>query len=749
MYQSLPGIRAWIFQNGTGSEFLFPKILWKVAMFLKFPTSPDVSQLLHDILGYGSYQTLGNLSVALNGVNEYTNYTRRLDLDTGVHTSSWNSKNVSFQTSVFCSYPALSCVYTVTSNAALPIVHVSMANNLMNSDLINVTCGEGYTRLAGVTQASIGLRFDSIARVSGRFNTTCLPATGSLMIAPAPSQTTVSIVFSAESDYEETRGNANSNYSFRGLDPGPIVEARTTAAASQSYEDLLRLHIADYSSLKALFILDLPDSANSSAVETAELVARYTANPTDPFLESLMFEYSQHLLISSSREGSLPANLQGRWTEQLEPAWSGDYHANINLQMSYWGAQQTGMGELSRPLFEYMANTWAPRGSETAQLLYNGSGWVAHDEMNIFGYTGMKDEAQWADCECRTLGMLSILISLTSISQDPASAAWIMQEVFDHYDYTGNLTWLSEIGYPLLKGIASFWLSQLQEDLFYNDGTLVVNPCNSPEQGPTTFGCTHYQQLLHQVFEATLATAPLVSDPDSAFVDAVSDKMSRLDTGIHIDPDSDTGVLKEWKVPDRYLYNIYPQHRHISHLVGWFPGYSISSFSGGYVNATLQNAVRASLIARGNGTDADGDGGDYGWPKVWRGACWARLNDSSRAYEELQLTIANNVAPNLLSMYAGKNAPFQIDMNFGWAGNVLSMLVVDLPMALSNRKQSRTVVLGPAIPVAWGNGSVKGLRVRGGMVVDFQWDECGIVTQKTVVSGDQDVLFVNVQGGDV
>lgn len=323
----------------------------------------------------------------------------------------------------------------------------------------------------------------------------------------------------------------------------------------------------------------------------------------------------------------------------------------------------------------------------------------------------------------------------------------MMQHVFDHYDYYNNLTWLKTTGYPLIKGIASFWLSQLQEDLFYNDGTLVVNPCNSPEQGPTTFGCTHYQQLIHQVFEAVLNTAPLVSDIESDFTKSVSNALSRLDTGIHVDPDSPAGILKEWKVPDAYLYNTYPQHRHISHLVGWYPGYSISSFAGGYANSSLQEAVRASLINRGDGTDADGDGGNYGWPKVWRGACWARLNDSARAYEELQLSIVNNVAPNLLSMYSGKNPPFQIDMNFGWAGNVLSMLVVDLPLSQARLGDRRAVVLGPAIPSAWGGGSVKGLRVRGGVVVDFEWDEDGLVTSKTVMSGETSgVDFVNVQG---
>lgn len=356
-----------------------------------------------------------------------------------------------------------------------------------------------------------------------------------------------------------------------------------------------------------------------------------------------------------------------------------------------------------------------------------------------------------------------------------------MQHVFDHYDYyyyqtshttTNNsnteTTWLRNHGYPLLKAIASFWLSQLQDDLFFHDSTLVVNPCNSPEQGPTTFGCTHYQQLITQVFSNVLSTASAAGDSDAEFLASLTGALARLDRGIHIDNDdsddddgtgtgtSTIGTLKEWKVPNEYLYNVYPQHRHLSHLVGWFPGYSISSFANGYTtNATIQSAVRASLLQRGNGTDADGNGGNYGWPKVWRAACWARLNDSVTAYEELKLAVVNNVAGNLLSMYSGgigesnKYPPFQIDMNFGWAGAVLSMLVVDLPLqaAVEGAETSiRTVVLGPAIPPAWGSGSVRGLRVRGGIEVDFEWDAEGVVNAVSLVSGSVDgVRFVNVR----
>ncbi|PSR97775.1 Six-hairpin glycosidase-like protein [Coniella lustricola] len=734
VYQYLPGIREWIFQNGTG----------------------NVSELLNEIVDYGTYQTLGNLSVAFDASSEYTDYTRVLNLTTGVHQSSWTSNGSLIQSTVFCSFPAQSCVYSLSSNTTLPSVTIALANNLMDSSLVNTTCGSGYTRLDGITQQDIGLRFTSIAQLLGNVSATCSSTDHSLTVSSLPNQNSITVVFSAESDYNQTNGDAVHDYSFRGAAPGPVVEQRTNAAAAQSYNTLLEAHVDDYSSLMGRFTLSLPDTANSSTVETANLVARYgatNATTTDPYLEALLFDYARHLLVSSSREGTLPANLQGHWTESLYPAWSGDYHANINLQMNYWPAEQTGLGELAKPLFAYLENTWVPRGSETAKLLYNASeGWVAHDEVNIFGYTGMKNAAQWANY--------------------PASAAWLMQHVFDHFDYhsTSNATsgWLSDHGYPLLKGIAAFWLSQLQEDLFFDDGTLVVNPCNSPEQGPTTFGCTHYQQLITQVFSNVLSAASGAgaAETDADFLSSVTAALGQLDRGIHVaanttdDGDGSTGddtngVLKEWKVPSTYLYDTYPQHRHLSHLVGWFPGYSVSSFAGGYAtNATIQAAVRASLVQRGDGTSTDGDGGNYGWPKVWRAACWARLNESEQAYGELQLAVKENVAGNLLSMYGGggKTPPFQIDMNFGWAGAMLSMLVVDLPLeeALGAELAVRTVVLGPAIPPAWGGGSVAGLRIRGGVEVDFAWDENGVVTEMTLVSGSVDsVRFVNVRGEEL
>jgi alpha-L-fucosidase 2 len=342
------------------------------------------------------------------------------------------------------------------------------------------------------------------------------------------------------------------------------------------------------------------------------------------------------------------------------------------------------------------------------------------------------------------------------MNADPAAAAWMMQHVWDRFDYSQDTLWLREQGYPLLKAIASFWLSQLQSDAFFSDDSLVVNPCNSPETGPTTFGCAHYQQLIHQVFDNVLSSAAVLGEQenDKKIIDAVTTSLAKLDKGLHF---TTWGGIKEWKIPDSYGFDGKSTHRHLSHLVGWYPGYSLSSYLAGYTNSTIQSAVRETLIARGLG---NGEDANAGWEKVWRCACWARLNDTEKAYEELRYAIDTNFAANGFSMYTALSQPFQIDANFGLAGAVLSMLVVDLPLPYDARvgvekgERTRTVVLGPAIPPAWANGSVAGLRVRSGVEVDFGWDGNGLVTKVTPKlnlkpnskAGREKIVFVNVRG---
>ncbi|KAL6352153.1 hypothetical protein LRP88_14596 [Fusarium phalaenopsidis] len=702
---ALPGIREYIFDHGTG----------------------NVSALLGSNSNYGSYRVLGNLSITIGHATDYTNYTRSLDLSTGVHTTTYLVNSVNYTTTLFCSNPAGACVYRVTSKQDLPSINIQFENLAVSSSLANSSCRYPYTRFRGITRLKDpeGMIYDAIARLVDNRDgdgVSC-GANGSLTIARSPGFKTVDVIISAGTNYDATKGNAENGYSFKGDDPAAEVQRLTSSGAQQGYDKLLKAHIEDYQSLFGTFTLTLPDAQRSAGQETAVLISSYSSSGIgDPYLESLLFDYSRYLLIASSRENSLPANLQGKWTEQMNPSWSSDYHANINIQMNYWAADQTGLGKTSVALWNYMKNTWVPRGTETAKLLYNAPGWVVHNEMNIFGHTGMKNEAGWANY--------------------PVAAAWMMQHVWDNFEYGRSLTWLRQEGYPFLKSVAQFWMSQLQEDNFNHDGTLVVNPCNSPEHGPTSFGCAHYQQLVHQVLEATLNSITYIGESDQHFTSELKAVLKKLDKGLHY---TSWGGIKEWKLPDSAGQDTKNTHRHLSHLVGWYPGYSISSFQGGYWNSTVQAAVEATLKARGNGVQDQ----DTGWGKAWRVACWARLNSTSQAYNELRLLIDNNIAPNGLDMYQGQKVPFQIDANFGLGGAVLSMLVVDLPNSYVNEDKTRTVVLGPAIPPRWGGGNVKNLRLRGGCAVDFEWDSDGKVTHATLHETGKHVKLVNVLGEEL
>ncbi|KAF2264823.1 hypothetical protein CC78DRAFT_516345 [Lojkania enalia] len=691
----LHDIRSWIFQNVTG----------------------NVSNLLGSGDNYGTYQVLGNLSISHNNDAMPGTYQRNLDLDAGIYTTNYSTyAGDLYTTSVFCSYPDQVCVYQINSTATLPEILVRFENQFVNRALASSVCGEGYTRLQGITQAGPpeGMKYEGFARVIGaeESSTKCSQKdNGTLVVPLTPGLRSIGIVIGAGTNYDPKKGNAETNFSFQGEDPSLQLQAMTSIAASKAIEKLKERHVEDYQGLLGAFALELPDPRGSTKVETSKLFSSYQSSSGDPFVESLLFDYSRHLLISSSRENSLPANLQGRWSSELSAAWSADYHANINLQMNYWAVEQTGLGKIQEGLWQYMQDTWVPRGRETASLLYGALGWVVHNEMNIFGHTAMKEDAQWANY--------------------PASAAWMMQHVADHFSYSQNITWLRTIGYPLIKGVSEFWLSQLQEDRYWKDSTLVVNPCNSPEQGPTTFGCAHYQQTIHQLWANVLAFGPLVGESGSALLKYISSRLFHLDKGLHF---TSWGGIKEWKMPES-LGQVYDYrnntHRHLSHLWGWYPGLTLVSpsslyYLSGYTNRTIQDAVRTSLYSRGIGNGPDANAG---WEKVWRAACWARLNDTEMAYSELKYAIEQNFVGNALSMYSGKKVPFQIDANFGFAGAVLAMLVVDIEEPHMTRKgEIRIVVLGPAIPGAWGGGRVRSLRLRGGGSVDFGWDNEGVVT---------------------
>jgi alpha-L-fucosidase 2 len=294
----------------------------------------------------------------------------------------------------FCSAPDQVCVYYIRADS-LPSITVGLENQLASPSPA-LSCKSNSINLNGTTAAGLGMVYNARATVviPGETGKDHCSNSSSQVVVPA-GKGEVFVVIAAGTQYDSEKGNSDAYYSFRGEDPSELVSSTATAAAETEYEDLREAHVADYRSFHNTFNLTLPGGNGSSTELTKSLIDNYDSATGNPFVENLLFDFGRYLFISSSRQnqGGLPPNLQGLWTEQLTPAWSADYHADINIQMNHWGVEQTGLGSETEPLWTYITNTWMPRGAETAKLLYGSDeGWVTHVEMNIFGHTAYVSE---------------------------------------------------------------------------------------------------------------------------------------------------------------------------------------------------------------------------------------------------------------------------------------------------------------------------------------------------------------------